>query len=77
MAPQRPTSQGGAAAHVITPAAGVMARAPVASIFSRDEIAGPAKVKANKHGDVAITAGTTKVHFKLNHGQLELDQAVC
>lgn len=74
---QSHTFHSGEGDNVITLAAGVMGRALVASIFSRDEIAGPAKVKANKHGDVAITAGTTKVHFKLNHGQLELDQAVC
>ena len=63
--------------NVLTLSAGVMGKAYVASIFSREAIGAPARVRTDRQGDVTVSAGTLKLHFKLTDAHLTLDQAVC
>ncbi len=63
--------------NVMTLSAGVMGKAYVASIFSREAIGAPARVRTDRQGNVTVSAGTLKLHFTADHAHLTLDQAVC
>ena len=69
--------RGGETDNVMVVSAGVIGPAYMAAIFSRDEIGGRARTKRDRYGNVTVSAGTMKVHFRPGDAHLELDQAVC
>ena len=70
-------SHGGRTDNVMVISAGVMGKAYLAAIFSRDPIDKPARAKVDYQGNVTVAAGTIKTHFKPGPAHLILDQAVC